>query len=89
VQKYRASLQGAGNTLLDAITVYVEEGTEPSGLHTWYGVFQVPAELVIEPGGPYRLRLDDGRAGDIIVNNVSISSTAPAQVSFVGSGPLS
>jgi hypothetical protein len=88
LRTYRASIEGAPEPL-EGLTVYLEEVTDPSGLRSWYGVFQLGIGESIGMGaGPFRLNLEDGRSGDILIRNLTISSGAPTQVSFVGSGPL-
>ena len=88
MERYRATIYKEQQTVLEGLTVYLEVVTKTTGLKSWYGVFQLEkAGDCIEPGGPYELRLDDGRRGQILVSNVVISSS-PTQVSFQGSGPL-
>ena len=88
MRTFRAAITTGDRTLVEGVTVYLEEVTEPSGLRSWYGAFQLPPGQHIEPGGPYRLKLDDKRSGDILVANITLSSFAPTQVSFQGTGPL-
>jgi hypothetical protein len=88
MRTFKATISAGEETLVDGVTVYLEEVTEPSGLRSWYGAFQLARDQYIEPGGPYRLKLDDKRSGDILVTNTTVSSYAPMQVSFHGTGPL-
>ena len=85
---YKAEIQIDNTRILRSVTVYLELVTGPSGIKSWYGVFQLPTAQDVEPGGPYRIVLDDGRTGDILITNVTISSHSPTQVSFRGTGPL-
>jgi len=43
---------------------------------------------ILPAGNPYRLILDDGRAGDIIITNLKINSSGRFVVIFRGSGLL-
>lgn len=52
------------------------------------GSFKLPIEKNIKAGGPYRLILDDGRSGDIIITNIERSSSGKHLVNFKGSGLL-
>lgn len=87
MKTYSASIVGLGAEF-DELTVSLEEKTDPSGLRSWYGFFQVEPVQLAEVGGPYRLRLADGRSGDILIKKITTSSDSPMQISFVGTGPL-
>jgi len=83
----QASIWKGDKVLVDNVTVYLEEETSPGGLKSWYGVFQLPVMEHIEPD-TFRIELDDGRGGEILISHVTMSSQAPTQVTFTGSGPL-
>ncbi len=84
-----------GKILLDGDKVVfdnVDIGIEiieplPSGVKAWYGAFTVEGLSGVEPGGPYRLILEDGRSGDIRINKLK-SSSSGTTVLFEGNGPL-
>ena len=84
-----------GKILLDGEKVIfdnVDIGIEiieplPSGVKAWYGAFTVEGLSGVEPGGPYRLILEDGRSGDMLINKLEMSSTRTT-VFFQGKGPL-
>ena len=82
-------------------TIYEQDGTtevlknivvriEEVGGHirSWHGSFEI-GDKPIPLGGPYRIKLDDGRSGDILINNMSTGSHDETQMAFQGSGPLS
>lgn len=84
----RASLKKGDQVLFEDLDITLAGLKSATGLKEWYGSFKLPADGHIEPGGPYRLILEDGRSGDILINNISISSDQLTLVHFVGSGPL-
>jgi hypothetical protein len=88
MRAYTASVSDGEKVLLDAIKVYVDVRENPSSFQSWGGTFQLTGEAHIEPGGPYKLKLEDGRSGDIVVTNVTVSSYAPLRIVFTGTGPL-
>ena len=89
MKTFTARLTQDDELLYEDFKVFLEEATEPSGLRSWYGAFQLPPHAHLEPGEFYWLKLDDGRSGKVLIRNITISFHAPVQVSFVGSGPLS
>ena len=81
-------------------TIYEQDGTtevlknivvriEEVGGHirSWHGSFEIGDKHI--PLGEYRIKLDDGRSGDIIISNMSTGSHGKTQMAFQGSGPLS
>lgn len=86
-QSYGTIKEG-DQVLLDNILVWFEITIDQRfGLKDWYGSFELPSGSYIDPGGPYRLTLSDGRSGDILISNIQISDTG-SSVQFQGSGPL-
>jgi hypothetical protein len=83
---YKARIVQADSPILEGITVYLEVVTEASGLKSWYGAFGLPRGEYIDPGGPYRLELEEGGGGEILITNVTVSSNSPTQVAFQGTG---
>ena len=88
MQMLGAKIHDGERTLLEDLSVYIEEVTQPSGIKSWYGGFNLPDDQHIEQGGPYRISLEDGRTGDIFVMEVNMSSRLPTRVSFIGAGAL-
>ncbi|MBU1181172.1 MAG: hypothetical protein KKF00_03200 [Proteobacteria bacterium] len=86
-QSYGTIKEG-DQALLENILIWFEiTQDQRSGLKDWYGSFELPSGRHIEPGGPYRLTLSDGRSGDILISNIQIGGTG-SSVQFQGSGPL-
>jgi hypothetical protein len=84
----RASLKEGDQVLFENLEVNLFVRESASGLKEWYGSFELPASGYIQPGGPYKLILEDGRSGDILMSDILISSDLPTLVHFLGSGPL-
>lgn len=85
----RGTILSGDEILVKRSAVYINEQTDShSGAARWFGSFDLPTGTRIEPGGPYRLQLEDGRSGDILVLNIQIGSISGSVVDFQGSGPL-
>lgn len=85
----RGTVRSGDEILVKHSAVYINETTDSeSGIAQWFGSFDLPTGTYIEPGGPYRLQLEDGRSGDILVLNVQVGSISGSVVDFQGSGPL-
>jgi hypothetical protein len=54
----------------------------------WAGFFLVPADHPFGTGGRYRLVLDDGRAGEIVVQAAVPASGGGSAIHFAGRGSL-
>ncbi|MEW6183710.1 MAG: hypothetical protein AB1500_11165 [Bacillota bacterium] len=85
---YNGTIKKDYQSLIEDIHLWLEEVKDSrSGLRNWYGSFSIPHEKNIEPGGLYRLTLEDGRSGDIIISNVQIDENE-VFIRFMGTGPL-
>ena len=84
---FEANIYNGERTLLEGLSVHIEEITESSGIKAWSGGFDLSGSQHIDPG-PYRISLDDGRAGRILVTDVNVSSHSPTRVFFDSAGPL-
>ena len=85
----RGTVFSGDEILVKHSAVYINEKTDSdSGTARWFGSFDLPKGTHIEPGGPYRLQLEDGRSGNILVLNVQIGSISGSVVDFQGTGPL-
>ena len=88
----RADVRREGEVLAHGIGIYYEVFTNPrSGMVDWRGYIDASSELVgvFWNLGNYQLAFEDGRVGEIVVNNVDF--TAPeesGQIHFLGAGPL-
>lgn len=84
----KAKIHDGERTLLEDLSAYIKEVTKPSGIKSWSGGFDLPDDGYIEAGGPYRISLEDGRTGDILVTEVNYSARSPTRVFFKGTSPL-
>ncbi len=76
--------------VLDNLDITLTVVEPPGHLKRWSGGFRLDPTDHIEPGGPYRLELEDGRAGDITVVKVEYSSASKSWlVLFTAAGSLS
>ena len=85
---YIASLEDGGGEIIADLEVSLTLA-EDRGLKSWYGTFWLPMETHLEPGTKLVMRLDDGRAGTVLIKEMNINSRVSKQlISFLGSGPL-
>jgi len=68
--------------------VNITELQDSQGRSDWTGTFTIPAREIIEPG-EYRIVLEDGRSGFIIIAYAPSSSNSAMTGYFEGNGPLS
>jgi hypothetical protein len=73
---------------VDGVSGRLDYVTFPNGGSEWRGEFRLPQGQSAPAGGGYRLVLDDGRSGDIIISRSSIGGHQATAVNFEGSGPL-
>jgi len=78
------------STIIENIPILIDFKIDPrSKLSEWHGSFTLLIKKNISPAGnPYRLILNDGRTGDIIITNLKINSSGRFVVIFRGSGLL-
>ncbi len=78
------------STIIENIPISIDFKIGPrSKLSEWHGSFTLLIKKNISPAGnPYRLILNDGRTGDIIITNLKINSSGRFVVIFRGSGLL-
>jgi hypothetical protein len=82
------TIKDGDKILIENVAIWYDVTIDPrSGLKGWYGSFTSQTEKYVEPGRPYRLILDDGRSGDILISNVEIRGS-DCTVRFRGSGTL-
>jgi hypothetical protein len=85
--RFRGKITAGGQVVLADVEGEVFMHAPPGRLKSWNGEFDLQKGQFVGPGS-YRLELEDGRSGDIIISNVHFSSHSSASVEFVGSGPL-
>ncbi len=73
--------------LADRVNVWFEK-VQHGKLYDWYGGLTLSGGVSMPTGGPYRLTLDDGRSGEIVITNIRVSSSDKTEATFEGSGQL-
>ncbi|HEX9728812.1 MAG TPA: hypothetical protein VGA37_09940 [Gemmatimonadales bacterium] len=76
-----------GRPVAEDISVMIEETTRDDGT-AWYGTVTVSHLTELTPGQRYRLRLEDGRAGDFQVRRNTFAGGTDRAVAINGTGPL-
>ena len=74
--------------VLDDLDITIYHATPAADVPSWRGGFYLD-----EPGahidpGEYRLVLEDGRSGEVVIGSVSLGMSNRTRVSFNGSGSL-
>ncbi len=88
MERVRGKILDGEKVVFDNVDIGIEIIEPPlSGIKTWYGAFTAEELSGVEPGGPYRLILEDGRSGNIRINKLKGSSSRTT-VLFEGNGPL-
>jgi hypothetical protein len=89
VEHVRGRILKGDEVILDGLYITLNV-REPRGrLKQWGGSLRMDPADHIEPGGPYRLELEDGRAGDITVVKVDYSLVSKSyRVLFTAAGSL-
>jgi hypothetical protein len=75
-----------GTRLLGEVTGELRERRDAAGVPRWNGFFRIDHQL--EPDQVYRLYLEDGRSGEVLVSVRSLEPDMSGAVSFTGLGPL-
>jgi hypothetical protein len=93
MKSIRGSVRQEGGQMLRDLDVRVTEGPDGEGGTQWFGSFELPPGSEIAEGGRYLLQLEDGRAGDIVVQNAEPAdgrggNGVPVSVGFTGVGSL-
>ena len=77
---------GTTEVLKDMVVRIEEVG---GNITSWHGSLEIGDKPIPLDGQHRRIKLDDGRSGDILINNMSAGSHGETQMTFQGSGPLS
>ena len=88
MKNLRGTIKKGDEVILEDVEVFLTVKKPPLGLQEWHGTFKLPEFRYFEPGQQYKLILEDGRSGQIIIGGGTISPPFPASVSFQGSGDL-
>jgi hypothetical protein len=91
MQEFSGNILDGDKVLVEGIEGILLVNAPPGRTKSWHGTFNLPAGKHIKVGGTYRLELDDGRSGKIIIirrlTTIPNASTVEP-VEFKGSGPL-
>ena len=86
---FRGKLFQGAEIRLDPANIYIQyrapEGEQGQG---WYGYLLVDSETAVEPRGTYTLKLMDGRAGQLRIDEVSVDESGKLRATFFGEGSL-
>jgi hypothetical protein len=86
MERFQGKLMRGDKLMFDGLMGTITQETGPRGAKTWSGFFTIPGGVPISPGGPFQLVLDDGRRGDIMIDNVAKITHRPTMVKFKGVG---
>ena len=89
MERVRGRILKGDELVLEDLDIALNIVRPDRDLPGWSGSFylQDPGAC-IEPGGAYRLVLEDGRSGEIIVSRLDLRSLKGTGIHFKGSGPL-
>ncbi len=86
---FRGQISRDGRVILPSVAgAYFPFTGRRRGRATWSGAFDSVQGQVIDAGGSYRLTLDDGRSGEIVIDMMIVSSHNVTRVLFRGVSPL-
>ena len=88
MHSFRGMLREGDDLCLDHAGVFIQFRDHAGDGSGWYGYLLVRSEGAVEPGGPYTLVLEDGRAGAIRIDEVTPEASGKYRAVFVGVGPL-
>jgi hypothetical protein len=88
MKPFRGQIEQEGRVVFPSVIGWLAEPAGTGASPPWDGYFGLEFGKQVGRGGVYRLVLDDGRSGDIVIGTVGVTSTAPPVVHFRGSGPL-
>jgi hypothetical protein len=84
----RGKLLRLGRVVLDGLDITLDVPPAPDRPVAWSGSFNLPATMTTpEKGGAYQLVLEDGRAGQLIVERVE-GTGGQLSTFFRGTSPL-
>jgi len=83
MKPFRGRVEQNGRVVLAGVSGWLADGGVP-----WDGYIALPHGQSVTRAGTYRLVLDDGRSGDMVISTIGYSGDAPAVAHFRGVGPL-
>ena len=86
---YRGKLFQGDKLCLDPANVYIDhDSTEADAKSGWSGYLLIGSEKDVVRGGVYTLKLVDGRAGQLRIDNLTPDESDKVRATFVGEGSL-
>jgi hypothetical protein len=87
---YRGKLLEGDAPRLDPANIYVQfdHPTAQGPVEGWRGYLLIASETDVKPGLMYQLRLEDGRAGRLVIDKLDPDESGKFRAYFVGHGPL-
>ncbi len=87
IEHARGKITRDDDILADSVDVWFEK-VQYGKLCDWDGGLALRRGHSIGVGVPYRLELDDGRSGEILVTNIRFSGSAQTNALFQGTSSL-
>jgi hypothetical protein len=84
---FNGKILHAGYAVAERVMGNIEEFAD-AGIHTWQGELIAAPNDTIVPGQTYKLELNDGRLGEIMILKMLHNSTAVSTYRFSGFGAL-
>ncbi len=85
MERVRGKILNGEQVVFDNVDIGIEIiESRASGGEAWYGGFTKKGLSDVERGGPYRLILEDGRSGNILIDKLERSSSGRITVLFHG-----
>ncbi len=88
IEQVHGQIKHGDEVLLDNLALCLEVVTGSGGVESWHGSFSPPKDAPIDVGNSYRLELDDGRTGNLIVDRMELGSHKDTVATFQGRGRL-
>ena len=86
---YRGKLFQGDKVRLDPANVYIDFGsTGPDTASGWTGYLLVGSDKDVVLGETYTLKLEDGRSGELRIDNFAPDDSDKLRALFVGQGPM-
>ena len=90
MEHHRGKILDGDQVLHEDVDITVNVVGSLSGTKSFYGFFDPPfGPTKVMEESTFRLALEDGRSGEIVVSRIELSSNGPTRVYFTGSGALS
>ncbi len=88
MEQCTATIRHYGDNLFENLAVRLDDCSTDKNRNHWFGDFTLPPHATIEQRGVFRLIIQDGREGDILLDTQSVDSDSPSVIRFHGCSPL-